>query len=154
MKELKRRFKEWLFNRYLAEASSRAMAMAQRDMLETMEDDLDKRAQIIADKKVKDLYVPIKMEHVITMTKNGVIYINGEQADDARLANLKNEAEALLQFDLFKVLHDTPRALAEKSMFLEDGEITTQLLKGRAVIYMLDSQKKILDLLKNVQIKK
>ncbi len=154
MKELKRRFKDWLFNRYLAEASSRAMAMAQRDMLETMEDDLEKRAQIIADRKVKDLYVPIKMDSVITMTKNGVIYINGTQADDAMLANLKSEAEAITQFNLFKILQETPRALAERAMFLEDGNIEAQLLKGRAVIYMLDSQKRVIELLKNVQIKK
>ena len=67
--------------------------------------------------------------------------------------NLKSEAEAFSQFDLWKVLHDTPQSIAQKAMFMDDGTIENQLLKGRCILYMLDLQKNLVNLLKEVQIK-
>lgn len=143
-----------LFKQVYRRGGIDSFALAQKDILETMRDDLDAQVEELAKKKVHDLYVPVNLTDVITMDKRGLIFIGGEQVDETRLANLYNEATALLQFDLWKVIHQTPRALAEKAMFQEDGTIDNQLIKGRAVIYTLDSQKKILDLLNNVQIKK
>lgn len=76
--------------------------------------------------------------------KTGKIYIGGEMVDDARLANLKAEAEALTQFDLWKLLSETPKALAERAMFV-NGETLDDLRKGRSMLYMLSTQKKIVD---------
>ncbi len=84
---------------------------------------------------------------VVSLSRNGVIHIGGEPADQARLANLKAEAEFFEQSDLWKILTHHTRELAQRAMFLE-GDSLDHLKKGRSVLFTLDSQQKVLDILK------
>lgn len=78
------------------------------------------------------------------------VYIGGEQVTDPkRLQALSSEAQALLQMDIWRILNETPKRLAEKAMFVDDGVLANQLLKGRAILYTLDSQNRILQILKS-----
>lgn len=134
----------------LREESIKAFRLAQKDILETMRDDLDAQAEELAQKKLQDLLAPVNMGLVVTLDKhNGMVYIGGEKTDDTRLANLKSECEALVKFDLWNVLIETPKRLAEKAMFQDDGVVENQLLKGRAILYTLDTQKKVIEVLRS-----
>ena len=132
-----------------------AFAAAQKDVLETMADDLDDRANILAEKKLHDLLVPVDMQSIVTLDKlKGIVYIGGEKADASMLANLKAEADFFAQSNLWKVMYETPKRLAEKAMFVDDGELENQLLKGRAILYMLDAQKNIIETFRSYTQKK
>ncbi len=74
------------------------------------------------------------------------IYIGGEAADAGKLANLKAEADFLMQTDLWALLTETPRALAERAMFVQ-GETLDDLKKGRTILYTIATQKKIVETL-------
>jgi hypothetical protein len=124
--------------------------LAQKDILETMRDDIDKQAEELAKKKLNDILSPIDMNAIASITQQGVIYIGGTHPDDGRLTNLKAEAEFLMQSDIWQLLQETPKMLAEKAMFVS-GEGLDDLKKGRSILYTLASQKKIVDLLKSYQ---
>ena len=81
----------------------------------------------------------------------GFVYIGGEKVDEGRLLVLKSEAEAFKAMDLYKLMYETPKRLAEKAMFTDDGKLESQLLKGRAILYTLDTQKTILDTFMSVR---
>lgn len=124
----------------------KAFPLAQKDVLETMRDDLDAQAEELAKKKVNDLFSNADILSIVTLDKrNGVVFIGGERTDDVRLSNLRSEAEFFVQSELWKLLQETPKRLAEKAMFVDDGKIENQLLKGRAILYTLDAQKNIVD---------
>ena len=127
-----------------------AFPLAQKDILETMRDDLDKQAEELAKKKLNDLLANVDLTAIASITQQGVIYIGGVHPDDGRLSNLKSEAEFLIQSDIWRLLQETPKMLAEKAMFVA-GESLDDLKKGRSILYTLASQKKIVDLLKSYQ---
>jgi len=105
----------------------------------------------LADEKLAKLLSVIDYSRVISMDRTaGLIYIGGKEADSAYLQNLKQEAEALLISDLWKIIFETPKALAEKAMFVE-GKTLDDLVKGRAMLYTLDNQKNILTTLTQVK---
>lgn len=76
--------------------------------------------------------------------KAGALFIGGERADAARLANLKAEAEFFAESDLWKIINNTVRELAQKAMFV-DGKGLEDLQKGRSMLYLLSSQNKIVN---------
>jgi hypothetical protein len=121
-----------------------AFPLAQKDILETMRDDLDAQAEELANRKLATLLSIVDEKLIVSASKTGTLLIGGERPDDARLANLKEDAEFLMQSDIWKLLYETPKALAEKAMFVDDGKLDTQLLKGRAILYTLATQKKII----------
>lgn len=149
--------RKWLLDSLLFKWAYRqggidSFALAQKDILTTMEDDIELRVQNKANKRFLELLTIIDDREIITTDKRGGIYIGGEAADALKVANLKAEAEFVSQSELWKVLHETPKQLAYKAMFQDDGKVETQLLKGRAILYTLDTQKKVLELLKNYQL--
>ncbi len=85
---------------------------------------------------------------VVSVSKAGIIHIGGKPAEQARLANLKAEAEFLAQSDLWKVINQSVRELAQRAMFVE-GTTLDFLQKGRSVLYTLDSQQKMVDTFKS-----
>lgn len=124
--------------------------LAQKDILDSMQDDLDKQASILAKEKLEALLVGINTDLIVKLdTRNGVVFIGKERPDDARLATLKSEAEFFEQSELWKILHETPKALAHKAMFNDDGTLENQLIKGRAILYTLDTQKRVIDVFKS-----
>lgn len=128
-----------------------AFPLASKDIWETIEDEVDKRAEELSKEKLAKLLSVVDERMIITFeSRLKAVYIGGVKVDDAgRLQNLKSEAEMLLSTDLWKVIYETPKKLAEKAMFVDDGKLENQLIKGRAILYTLDTQKRILDTLKS-----
>jgi hypothetical protein len=125
--------------------------LAEKDILATMEDDLERRAEKLARKHLNDLLSPIDWKSILTLNKTaGILYIGGEKVDTGRLANLKSEAEFLLSSDLWQILYESPKELAHKAMFV-NGETIVDLQKGRSMLFALQSQKNILDILKSLK---
>jgi len=92
---------------------------------------------------------------LIVSEKNGIIYIGGERADASRLANLKSEAEFLLQSDIWKILnasvqYETQRVMFSGMITKSKDKLPEDLLKGGAILYMLSIQNSILGTFKSV----
>lgn len=144
--------KKWILNRKfvkdaLLQAEIKAFPKAQTDIIETMADDLEQRASELADKKLGDLLSPIDFKQIVTLNKQqGILFIGGEQVDKGEIANLRSEAEFLLASSIWKLLQESPKDLAYKAMFVA-GETLVDMQKGRSMLYTLQAQKNILDLL-------
>lgn len=123
----------------------KAFPLAQKDILDTMRDDLDKQAEELADKKLSALLSTVDISQIVA-TKGRNVLIGGQVADDIKISNLKAEADFFSQSELWKLLQETPKALAERAMFMDDGKLETNLLKGRAILFMLATQQKIVTL--------
>lgn len=139
---------ENLFANAKTQGSMDAFEKAHADIRETMVDDTEERAEERAHVLLDEMLSPIDTNKIVSFSaKTGAIYIGGERVDDGRLASLKSEAEAIEQFDLWHLLHETPKELAQRSMFVE-GDSMDNLRKGRSMLYTLDTQKRIIDTLK------
>lgn len=123
-----------------------AFPLAQKDILETMRDDLDKQAEELAKQKINDLFSNVDLHKIITLDKRGIILVGGEDVDASRLNNLRAEAEFLMQSDIWGLLIETPKELAQRSMFIQ-GDSIDDLRKGRSILYTLSAQRNILDTL-------
>lgn len=146
----------WFIKDALKEAERqggiKAFPLAQKDILETMRDDLDKQAVEIAKQKLGDLLSPVDLQKIVTLDKtNKICYIGAERADEGRLANLKAEAEFLTKSDLWGLLHETPKELAQRAMFVEGG--LENLQKGRSILYTLSTQQNIIEVFRSFQAK-
>lgn len=140
-----------LFKAVYRQGGIDSFALAQKDILETMNDDLEKQAEKLSRKHLNELLSPIDWNSVLTLNKNqGILYMGGERVDEGRAANLKSEAEFLLNSDLWKVMYESPKELAHKAMFVT-GETLVDLQKGRSMLYALQAQKNILDILKQLK---
>lgn len=118
-----------------------------------MIDDLDARIEKLANEKLANLLSVIDMSKIVTLDKFGLIYIGGQKADEVRLDNLKSEAEVISQMELWTILHETPKELAQKAMFVS-GESLVDMQKGRSMLYTLSSQKGLVDLFRSYVHKK
>jgi len=105
--------------------------------------------ELVKEKLVQLLSI-VDLTKIISVDKAGIVYIGGVQQDKAMLQNLKQEAEMLLASDLWKILYHTPKALAEKAMFVE-GKTLDDLNKGRSMLFTLDTQKNILETLSKIK---
>jgi len=126
----------------------KSFPLAQKDVLETMNDDIDKKAEELSKKKLNDLLSVVDLRKIVTLDKaRGIVYIGGMKADDARLANLKSEAEFILESDLWDLISETPKELAQRSMFVS-GETLADMAKGKSMLHTLSVQKNIIDTFK------
>lgn len=141
--------KAWLIRYLLKEERPRIFALAQKDVLETMADDLEKRADVLAIKKLKELLWLSAIPEVVE-TKAGRVFINGEPADSQRVSNLKAEADFFAASDLWKVLNDTMNDDAQRTMFVLGEDAPKQLATGRTILYTLSVQKSAIDRLQKV----
>lgn len=124
--------------------------LAQKDVLETMRNDIDKQVEELADKKLSELLSTVDVSMIVSAdSRTKQLLIGGEKVDEGRLMNLKSEAEFLLASDLWKLIYETPKALAERAMFVDDGRLDNQLLKGRVILFTLATQKKLIDIFKS-----
>lgn len=143
------RLKDWLLGRtyeeLLRQASIDAFKKAREDLEETRTYDLDEKANLETTKRLNALLSTVDLTCLVTLDKaRGVVYIGGERVDDGRLSNLKAEADFLLQSDLWKLIQETPKELVQREMFVS-GENLDSLKKGRSVLYVLSTQKNIVD---------
>jgi len=149
--------KNWIFTHLFKkeidtirkEFYTQVMAAAVKDVEETRIDDTDKKANILADKKLMEMFSPVDYSKVVYADKmKGIVTINGERVDEGRLANLHAEAEALTQMDIWSLIYETPKELAHKAMFI-DGDSIDTMKKGRSMLYHLSAQKNIIELFKS-----
>ena len=135
-----------LFKEVYRQGGIDSFHLAHKDIMETMKDDLDKQAKELAEKKVSEMMSIVDWRKVATFSeRQGLIYIGGIKCEAPQILALKAEAEQLKASEIWKLLYETPNALAQKTMFETGGDVDA-FLKGRAMIYHLDSQKKIIDL--------
>lgn len=127
-----------------------SFALVHKDILETMMDDLESRAEELSQIKLAELLSTFDPSQVLAIDpRTKTLILGGKQPNDVTLSNLRSEAEFLLESDLWNILYETPKALAEKAMFVDDGKLDTQLLKGRTILFTLATQKKIVDTIKS-----
>ena len=139
------------WQKWLDEERPKIFALAQRDLLEGFADDVEKRAEELAKQKLAQLLSIVDESLIVAIdARTKQVFIGGEKADEGRLGNLRSEAQFLLESDLWKVIYETPKQLAHKAMFVDDGKLDTQLLKGRAILYTLATQEKIVNLFKSL----
>lgn len=140
-----------LFKEIYRQGGIDSFPLAHKDITETFQGDIEKRAEELAREKLAKMLSVIDERMIISFSeREKAVYIGGEKiTDPQQLLNLKQEAEAMTKFDLWRVLNETPKKLAQNAMFIDDGKIENQLLKGRVMLYFLDTQNKILTTLKS-----
>lgn len=128
-----------------------SFALAQKDILETMRDDLDAQAEELSKTKLASLLSVVDPKKIVTLDKQrGIVFIGGERVDEGRLANLKSEAEFLSESELWQLIYQTTKELAQKAMFVS-GEGLDDLKKGRSILFTLESQRNVVELFKGYQ---
>lgn len=139
-----------LYTAAVEAGSKDAFRKALKDLEDTNAYNTDEKAKQLMEKRLTALLSPVDLSMIVSYdsrTRN--VYIGGEPADPGRLGNLRAEAEFFEQSELWKLMKETPKRLAERAMFTDDGKIDTQLLKGRAMLFLLDTQQKLLDTFKS-----
>ena len=126
-------------------ASMDAYSKAHADILETMADDLDAKAEALAEQKLSQLLSIVDKTKIVTQDRAGRVFIGGSLADENLLNNLKSEADFLVESELWKLIHETPKQLAQLALFKDDGKSEIVHTKGRAILFTLDVQKKLVD---------
>lgn len=101
-------------------------------------------------KKINALLSVVDYNSIVSLDKRtGMVYIGGKRVDEGRLLNLKSEAEFILNSDIWKLVYETPKELAQRQMFVS-SESLDDMKKGKSILYTLSTQKNILDTFKNV----
>lgn len=131
------------------EMYTRVYRDATKDVLETNTEDIEKRAKELSEKLLNDLLSPVDLTQIATVgERDRQLYIGGERADASKVQNLQAEANILLSSDLWKILYETPKELAQREMFVM-GDNLDSMKKGRSILYTLATQKKVIDTIKS-----
>lgn len=129
--------------------ATRLFKNVQDDLKETMVDDVDEKARELAKQLLNDMLSNVDLRKVVSLDKaRGIVYIGGERAEDTRLSNLHAEAVFLLQSDLWGLMHESVKELAQRQMFVS-GTGLEDMQKGRSILYTLSTQKNIVDTFNN-----
>ncbi len=122
---------------------------ARKDLEETNVYDVDKKADEMSDVKLSNMLSNVDLNKLVTLDKaRGIVYIGGVKVDEGRLSNLKAEAEFFLESDLWYLIHETPKELAQRTMFVS-GETLADMQKGKSILYTLSTQKNIIETFKS-----
>ncbi len=122
----------------------------QKDLQETNMYDVEGKAKELSKQMLNDMLSNCDMNSIVAVNKQGIVFIGGEKADEGRLANLKSEAEAISSFALWNLIYETPKKLAEQSMFVQ-GETLADLQKGKSILFTLSTQQNIINLFRSYQ---
>jgi len=133
-----------------SEAVVQAFRDAHKEILDTSEEYLEDRASKKAEDKLASLLAIPSLAHLITIDK-GILNIGGEKIDKERALNLRAEANMVVKSDIWQILYNTPLELSHRTMFKEGTDVNGQLTKGRAMLFLLDTQKNILEILLSVK---
>lgn len=154
--------KRWILDTFFKEdleaikvqGSMDAFEKAHADIRETMVEDIEDRAKELARVMLDELLTPIDIRKIVSLDKRmGALYIGGERAEEGRLVGLKSEAEVIEKLELWHLLKETPKELAQREMFVSGNDIEA-MKKGRSMLYTLDTQQRIIDTFKAYQQKK
>lgn len=149
--------KQWILDTFFKvqiedvkrQGSIDAFTKAHRDIMDSMTDDTEKRANELAQQKLSTLLSPVDLQKIVTVDKRqGIVFVGSERLDEGRLASLKAEAEYFIESDLWALLYETPKELAQKAMFV-DGDSIDTMKKGRSILYTLSAQRNIIDIFRS-----
>jgi len=111
----------------------------------------------LADKKLNELLAHVDVSKVVKLEKlsngGGIVYVGGIKADEGKLANLKAEADFLEKSDIWAIIYESLKELAQRQMFVS-SESLDDMKKGKSILYTLSVQKNILETFKSFQPKK
>lgn len=164
METLKLWLKQWIWNSKWVQFSvkeairnaetdyaTRLFKNAREDVLEEFEGNVEEKAQELVLDRFNALLSNVDLHKIVTIDKQrGILYIGGTRAEEGRLANLKAEAEFIVQSDLWSLLQETPKELAQRDMFVSGDSIET-MKKGRSILYTLSTQKNIVEMMKGYE---
>ena len=129
--------------------SERMSYARQKELYSPDPQPLNIEAQVEA--RLNEMLSVVDPKMVVTFdAKTKQVFIGNELASEGQLMNLKAEAEALSSFQLWGIICESIKALAERAMFI-DGENIDTMRKGRSVLYTLSTQKRIVDTFKSVR---
>lgn len=141
---------EVFYDDAMTRASMDAFHKAHADIMESFAGDVEKKAEELMKQNMEKLLTIIDERMIVTFNNaQKAVYIGGRRIEPAQLKSLKAEAEYFVQSDLWRILHETPGKLAQMAMFKDDGMLENQLIKGRAILYTLDTQSRILETFKS-----
>jgi hypothetical protein len=87
----------------------KAFKDARADLEETNQENIEAKAQEIAEKRLLSLLTSVDLSKVVTINKlQGLLFVGGIKAEPGQLANLKAEAEFLSKSELWQLLQHTP----------------------------------------------
>lgn len=126
----------------------KAFTDARKDLEETNIYDVDTKADVLSNTKLNNLLSVVDVNKIVTLDKaRGIIFVGGVRLEEGRLANLKAEAEFFLESDLWHLIYETPKELAQRAMFVT-GETLVDMQKGKSMLYTLSTQKNIVETFK------
>lgn len=124
---------------------TKAFSDASKDLEETNMYNTEQKAKELSKTMLNDMLSVVDMNSIVTVDKmNKLVYIGGIKTDAMQLANLKAEAEFIVASSLWKLLYETPKELAQRSMFVS-SETLADIQKGKSMLYTLSTQKNIID---------
>ncbi len=102
-------------------------------------------------RRLNELLTIIDPQFIVTDDPlKGLIYINKQPVDTQRLLNLRAEAEFLANSELWKIIYETIKDNAQRTMFI-NSKTLDDLQKGKSMLYTLDLQRQIVELFKKVK---
>jgi hypothetical protein len=129
----------------IEEVRKTAFKYARADLEEMMEEKSEDKIEAEVMRRLDSLLSVVDSSKVVTVDKaKKVVYIGGELATAVKLSSLKAEADFMRQSELWQVLYETPKELAQRSMFVQ-GETLADMQKGKSMLYVLSNQKNIID---------
>lgn len=100
----------------------------------------------------KHLLCAVNADEVVTILTNAQgkplkVMIKGEQIADAQWKSLASEVKALESLQAFSIIMNTLAEQAKLRMF-EQSKTDNDIIFGKAMLFTLDTQKKLLEALK------
>jgi len=91
---------------------------------------------------------PVKLDHIIKVNELGQVWMDGRLLLPNEIANLQEQVRAFNSLALKSILFNTPKSLAEDTMFKQAGSMD-DLINGKNVLYTIDIQEQILQKILN-----
>lgn len=103
----------------------------------------------------RNLLAVVDEDMVLTQVNSGdntaYYLLGGEKIDTHLLTKLKQEASLLKEMEIWKIFDHTLRSQANKVMFTKSTSFE-DMITGKAMIYNLDVQKKIVETLEKIRL--
>ena len=111
--------------------------------------DVEKKAKEYLEKMLSI----VDENNLVTIRNNGIIEVAGQPLDPTRLGNLKSEAEFFMSSELWQIIHDKVAHEAQRIMFVS-GKNLEEMQTGRSMLYLLDMQKRLINVFRSYNPKK
>lgn len=156
------RFRLWLFNRFhkdiidlsqdrytqgLSDGYQRGMEQA-RALDKEKITELLHQVEILTKQKGLE-YLPIEPSSVLEI-KGDKVYLDGKEVEKVEMHELRTEAGFFQRSKLWKIFQETLRSHAHKVMFVKSTSFD-DMRTGKAMLYNLDIEKSIVDLLLKIK---